>query len=145
VENPAHQGITQWSTNIPKVQQRGNQSIYIAMGLLFVFALGMGSRQAMLLVATSRLDHVEVAEKISEKEFRFRTQDQSIVHGVFCDNMPFREGMKVSVKFESHLYCWSVRESGLSYFIEGDLNHGRNPDTYTNSNPLTHPVTYASR
>lgn len=139
--SPMSQGESYWP--MPKVQRRGRQSIYIATGMILCYLIGIGSRELMLLAATSHLDHADVTQKVSDREFYFRTPQNPRIHGVFCGKMPFKEGMKVSIKFESRLYCWSVRESGLNYFIEGEANGY--PDTYTNPHAYTQPVTYAAR
>jgi hypothetical protein len=145
-----HLGENYWRTptpNMPEVHRRGRQSIYIATGMILAFILGIASHELYLLSAGSHLDHALVEKQISSKEFIFNDPSTGIVHGIFCQDVPIKEGMKVSVRFVAYPNCWSVRESGLSYFVEGDLKNGRrnsNANTYANPNAFAFANPYSA-
>lgn len=107
--------------------------------MILVYVLGIGSRELWLLKMTGTMERAEVVKELSPKEFMLHTPKDGDIHAVFCDKLPVHAGMVIrKIKFEYHIDCLSVRESGLSYFLEqGEINHGRNSNPYPNPHAVT--------
>ena len=147
----ANQRLPSLEPELPEMRARGNQTVWIRTALIAILALGAGyaSRDLVLNLRTHKLDNVSIIDEGSGNQFIMWTAETGAFHTVFCDPVPFKMGNIIKrLRYEDKMFCWSVKEDGLAYYIDqGGRNARSDPyaNAYARSDTHSNPYPNAAR
>jgi hypothetical protein len=117
------QGASYWrnpeALNIPKVQRRGRNTIYIATGMILIFLMGYGSHDLRFYLTRHKYDDVQVVNRYDSNHFKVHPARMDSFDWTTCSPVDWQPNQRMKfVHYSQMVGCKDVTMHGAYKFYE---------------------------